>query len=79
VSFSPNGQEKLLEILMRTAIEQAGAELGVRVLSRSTEPRIAAQATTGGDGIVVQFHDQAMTAAALPESIIQYVAQQKRV
>src|SRR6266545_2929497 len=66
-------QEKLLEILMRTAIEQAGAERGVLVLSRWTEPRIAAQATTGGDGIVVQLHDEAMTAAVLPESVVQYV------
>ncbi len=66
-------QEKLLEILMRTALEQAGAERGVLVLSQWTEPRIATQATTGGDGIVVQLCDQAMTAAVLPESVIQYV------
>jgi PAS domain S-box-containing protein len=72
-------QEKLLEILMRTAIEQAGAERGVLVLSRWTEPRIAAQATTGGDGIVVQLHDQAMTAAVLPESVIQYVVHTKEI
>ncbi len=70
-------QEKLLEILMRTAIEQAGAGRGVLVLSRWTEPRIAAQATTGGDGIVVQLHDQALTAAVLPESVIQYVMHTK--
>jgi len=54
-------QEKQLEILMRTAIEQAGAERGVLVLSRWTEPRIAAQATTGDGGIVVKLHDEAMT------------------
>jgi PAS domain S-box-containing protein len=70
-------QEKLLEILMRTAIEQAGAERGVLVLSRWTEQRIAAQATTGGDGIVVQLHDEAMTAAVLPESVVQYVVHTK--
>ena len=66
-------QEKQLEILMRTAIEQAGAERGVLVLSRWTEPRIAAQATTGDGGIVVKLHDEAMTPAVLPESVIQYV------
>jgi PAS domain S-box-containing protein len=70
-------QEKLLEILMRTAIEQAGAERGVLVLSRWTEPWIAAQAMTGDDGIVVQLHEQAMTAAVLPESVIQYVVHTK--
>ena len=66
-------QEKQLEILMRTAIEQAGAERGVLVLSRWTEPRIAAQATTGDGGIVVKLHDEPMTPAVLPESVIQYV------
>ncbi len=66
-------QEKQLEILMRTAIEQAGAERGVLVLSRWTEPRIAAQATTGDGGIVVKLHDEAMTPAVLPKSVIQYV------
>src|SRR5258708_3524710 len=71
-------KEKLLEILMRTAIEQAGAGRGVLVLSGWPEPRIAAQATTGGDGIVVQLHDQALTAAVLPESVIQYVMHTKQ-
>ncbi len=66
-------QEKQLEILMRIAIEQAGAERGVLVLSRWTEPRIAAQATTGDGGIVVKLHDEAMTPAVVPESVIQYV------
>jgi PAS domain S-box-containing protein len=70
-------QEKLLEILMRTAIEQAGTERGLLVLSQWAEPRIAAQATTGNDGIVVQLHDQAVTAAVLPESIFQYVVHTK--
>jgi PAS domain S-box-containing protein len=59
--------------LLRTAIEQAGAERGVLVLSRWTEPRIAAQATTGDGGIVVKLQDEAMTPAVLPESVIQYV------
>ena len=62
-----------LKNLLRTAIEQAGAERGVLVLSRWTEPRIAAQATTGDGGIVVKLHDEAMTPAVLPESVIQYV------
>jgi PAS domain S-box-containing protein len=72
-------QEKLLETLMRTAIEQAGAERGVLVLSPWTEPRIGAQATTGGDGIVVQLNEQAITAAVVPESIIQYVVHTKEI
>jgi PAS domain S-box-containing protein len=70
-------QEKLLKILMRTAIEQAGAERGALVLSSSTQPRIAARAETAGDRIIVQLHDDAMTAAVLPESIVQYVLRTK--
>ena len=62
-----------LKNLLRTAIEQAGAERGVLVLSQWTEPRIAAQATTGNGGIVVKLYDEAMSPAELPESVIQYV------
>ena len=36
--------EKLIDTLMRTAIEQAGAERGLLILSRGDDPRIAAEA-----------------------------------
>ena len=38
--------EKLIDTLMRTAIEQAGAERGLLIFSRGAEQRIAAEATT---------------------------------
>ena len=38
--------EKLIDTLMRTAIEQAGAERGLLILPRGAEQRIAAEATT---------------------------------
>ena len=41
--------EKLIDTLMRTAIEQAGAERGLLILPRRAELRIAAEATTSGD------------------------------
>jgi hypothetical protein len=44
--------EMLIDTLMRTAIEQAGAERGLLILSRGAEPRIEAEATTGGDTVV---------------------------
>lgn len=72
-------QEKLLEILMRMAIEQSGAECGILVLSRWRELRIAAQGMTCAVGIVVQLHDEAMTAAILPETIIQHVVNSKEI
>jgi PAS domain S-box-containing protein len=65
--------EKLLDKLMRTAIAHAGAERGLLILLRGDEPRIEAEATTGGDTISVQLRDQSVTAAVLPESVLHYV------
>ena len=65
--------EKLIDTLMRTAIEQAGAERGLLILSRGAEPRIEAEATTGGDTVIVQLRDQPVTAAVLPETVLHYV------
>jgi PAS domain S-box-containing protein len=65
--------DKLLDTLMRTAIEQAGAARGLLIVSRGTEPLIAAEATTGGDTIVVRLREQPVTATALPEAIVQTV------
>jgi len=65
--------ETLVDTLMRTAIEQAGAERGLLILQRGAEPRIEAEATTGGDTVVVQLRDQAVTASVLPESVLHYV------
>jgi PAS domain S-box-containing protein len=65
--------ETLIDTLMRTAIEQAGAERGLLIISRGAEPRIEAEATTGGDKVVVQLRDQTVTASVLPESVLHYV------
>jgi PAS domain S-box-containing protein len=65
--------EKLLEMLMRTALEQAGAERGLLILSRGAEQRIAAEATTVGDLVTVHLRDEGAAAAVLPESVLRYV------
>jgi PAS domain S-box-containing protein len=65
--------EKLIDTLMRTAIEQAGAERGLLILPRGAQPWIEAEATTGGDTVAVQLRHQPVTAAALPESVLHYV------
>jgi PAS domain S-box-containing protein len=65
--------EKLIDTLMRTAIEHAGAERGLLILPRGDEQRIEAEATTGGNTIVVRLREASVAAAALPESIVHYV------
>ena len=47
--------EKLIDTLMRTAIEHAGAERGLLILPHGEEHRIAAEARTGPDGVEVQL------------------------
>jgi PAS domain S-box-containing protein len=65
--------EKLLDTLMRTAIEHAGAERGLLLLPRGDELRVAAEATTRGDTVIVHLAEQSMAASALPEAIVNYV------
>jgi PAS domain S-box-containing protein len=66
-------RDKLLHTLMRTALEQAGAERGVLILVEAAEPRIAAEATTAGDMVTVRVSDETVTEAMLPETILRYV------
>jgi PAS domain S-box-containing protein len=65
--------EKLLETLMRTAIEQAGAERALLIMPCGQEPRIEAEATTSGDTVTVRLVDEAVTERVLPESVLHYV------
>ena len=65
--------EKLIDTLMRTAIEHAGAERGLLILPRGDELRIEAEATTSGDTVIVHLREASVAAASLPESIVRYV------
>src|SRR5262245_36057493 len=69
--------EKLIDTLMRTAIEHAGAERGLLILSRGDEQRVEAEAMTSGDTVVVRLGEQGITTAALPESVLHYVVRTK--
>jgi PAS domain S-box-containing protein len=64
---------KLLDTLMRTAIEHAGAERALLILSREPEQRIAAEATTRGETVIVELRDAPVTVSVLPESVLHYV------
>jgi PAS domain S-box-containing protein len=69
--------ERLIDTLMRTAIAQAGAVRGLLVLWRGAEPAIEAEATTDGDTVLVHVRDQPVTAALLPESVLNYALRTK--
>ena len=65
--------DKLIETLLRIAIEHAGAERGLLILFRGDEPRIEAEATTGRDRVEVTLRQAAVTPSELPESVLHHV------
>jgi len=69
--------EKLIDTLMRTAIEHAGAERGLLILPRGDEYRIEAEATTGSNDVKVALRQASVTTAELPESVFRYALRTK--
>ncbi len=65
-------QGKLINTLMRTAIEQAGAQRGLLILQDGGEQRIAAEATTSDETVVVRRGNEPVTATAMPETVLNY-------
>ena len=65
--------EKLIDSLMRAAIQQAGADRGLLIHPQGDQPLIQAEATTRNDEISVQQRDFPGNTTALPESIVRYV------
>ncbi len=66
--------EKLIDTLMRTAIEHAGAERGLLIVPQGIEHRIEAEAATSGDTVVVRVLETPVAGTAVPGSIVYYVA-----
>src|SRR5437870_2021554 len=64
---------KLIEKLVRIAVENAGAERGLLILLRGGEPRIEAEAITGTGSIEVVIKQEAVTPSDLPQSALHYV------
>ena len=69
--------DKLIDTLMRTAIEHAGAQRGVLILPRETDYRIEAEARMGMDEVTVDVRQTPVTEADLPRSLFQYVVRSK--
>jgi PAS domain S-box-containing protein len=66
--------DKLIETLLRIAVEHAGAARGLLILFPGDEPRIAAEATTGRGQVEVTLRQTAVSPVELPESVLHYVA-----
>ncbi|WP_244222738.1 ATP-binding protein [Cupriavidus lacunae] len=65
--------DKLLDTLMRTALELAGAQRGLLILPRGTDQHVVAEATTCGDAVTVHLRDHSVTTAVLPVSMLRHV------
>jgi PAS domain S-box-containing protein len=69
--------EKLIDTLMRAAIEHAGAERGLLILEKGRDYRIEAEATTRGNDVAVNLRQVSVTSADLPEAVFHYVVRTK--
>ena len=63
---------RLIEKLMRIAVEHAGAQRGLLVLLHRDEPQIEAEATTGHGTVEVIVRRAPVTSADLPRSALHY-------
>jgi PAS domain S-box-containing protein len=82
VSQSVSGEivlEKLIETLLRTAIEHAGAERGLLIMPRGAELRIQAEAITAGSSVNIGLTDKAITSTDLPAQVVQYTARAQEI
>jgi PAS domain S-box-containing protein len=64
--------EKLIDRLMRAAIEHAGAERGLLIIPRGDVLQIEAEAFASGEHVTVHLRDSPDTAASFPESLVRY-------
>ncbi|OSJ33813.1 histidine kinase [Bradyrhizobium japonicum] len=69
--------EKLIDTLMRTAIEYAGAGRGLLIHAVGDGYRIEAEVTISNDMVTVGQRQAGVTAANLPDSILRYVIRTK--
>ena len=65
--------DKLVEALMVTVLQHAGAERGLLILRRGDEVRAEAEATTQQDAIAVRLRGTLAGASDLPETVLKLV------
>ena len=70
--------DRLIETLMRIAIEHAGAERGLLVLLRGDAMQIEAKARTNEKMVEVTVRQEAVTPAEIPESLLRTVIRMRQ-
>src|SRR5712664_805408 len=65
--------EKLIHTLLVVAVEYTDAERGLLILPDAEGQRIAAEATTGDEGVALRYVGEPPSPLALPNSILTYV------
>src|SRR6202007_2095498 len=71
--------EKLIDRLMRAAIEHAGARRGLLLVPRGDKRQMEAEAPTDGEGVTFHLRNGSPTPAALPESLVRYVMRTREI
>jgi PAS domain S-box-containing protein len=66
--------EKLIDTLLRMAIEHAGAERGLLIVPQGSDLRVQAEAITGDASVTVNLRDSPISDTELPESLLLYAA-----
>src|SRR5262249_16763296 len=66
--------EKLIDALLRTAVEHAGAERGLLIWPRGTDLRVEAEATTVGSLTTIDICSRPLSRAEVPEQVVQFAA-----
>jgi PAS domain S-box-containing protein len=69
--------ERLIDMLMRTAIEYTGATRGLLIVPSEDEYQIEAEGTTSSDKVLVELRQARVTEADLPVSVFHYVQRTK--
>ncbi|WP_426537316.1 AAA family ATPase [Bradyrhizobium sp. McL0615] len=64
--------DKLIDKLMRAALEHAGAGRGLLIVPRGDELQIQAEAIASRENVTVHLREGCPIAAALPESLVRY-------
>lgn len=71
--------DKLIDKLMRAALEYAGAGRGLLIVPRGDELQIQAEATAGRESATVHLREGSQTAAALPESLVRFAIRTQEI